>query len=70
MPNEPYEQKYKATKANLTDLKIRYSVLNHLHRSLMRQNYDLIQQITLAQKALFDAGYRRLDDMSWVKDAE
>jgi hypothetical protein len=66
--SEPFENKYKQIRQNLTDLRVRYSELKRLHDVAIKNNYDMIYQLRIAHNTLYKAGYRRLEDMSWTNE--
>ena len=66
--SEPFEQKFKQVKMNLTALKIRNDELRNMINNLTRERNDLYYQVRLAHSALIKAGWRRLEDMSWTDE--
>jgi hypothetical protein len=66
--SEPFENKWKQTRMALTNLKVRYNELDTRYNQIRAENHDLVCQVKLAANALYEAGYRRLDDMSWTNE--
>ena len=64
--SEPFEQKYRQVRLNLTAKKIEADALRGELRHTQNINMVMNHRLELAQNALFKAGWRRLDDLTWT----